>query len=74
MSTVVTHKLTKSFGFVNAVKDVSIEIPDGAFVTLLGPSGCGKSFLAKCLAKATGASQLLSLYIQIGNLLDLRLL
>lgn len=50
MSTVVTHNLTKSFGFVNAVKDVSIEIPDGAFVTLLGPSGCGKTTTLNMIA------------------------
>lgn len=43
MSKVKLSKLSKKFGSVTAVNDVSLEIPDGAFVTLLGPSGCGKT-------------------------------
>ncbi|MGL5832798.1 MAG: ATP-binding cassette domain-containing protein, partial [Waterburya sp.] len=27
------------------VKDISLEVDDGEFLTLLGPSGCGKSTL-----------------------------
>jgi len=33
-----------------ALSDVSVEIPDGALVTMLGPSGCGKSTLLRCIA------------------------
>ncbi len=33
-----------------AVKDVSIDIPPGAFVTLLGPSGCGKTTTLRMIA------------------------
>jgi len=32
------------------LSDVSVEIPDGALVTMLGPSGCGKSTLLRCIA------------------------
>ena len=39
-------RLTKHFGDVIAVNDVSLEIGDGEFLTLLGPSGSGKSSLA----------------------------
>lgn len=31
------------YGQVQAVADLSLEVPAGAFLTLLGPSGCGKS-------------------------------
>ncbi len=37
-------------GGVEAVKDVSLEVPDGAFVVLVGPSGCGKSTLLRMIA------------------------
>lgn len=46
--------LSKSFpterGPVNAVRNVSFEVPDGAFYTLLGPSGCGKTTTLRCIA------------------------
>jgi multiple sugar transport system ATP-binding protein len=35
--------LERRYGNVRAVDDLNLEVPDGAFVTLLGPSGCGKS-------------------------------
>ena len=35
---------------VAAVDDVSFEVPEGKFYTLLGPSGCGKTTTLRCLA------------------------
>jgi NitT/TauT family transport system ATP-binding protein len=35
---------------VEAVKDVSLEVPSGDFVTIVGPSGCGKSTLLNAVA------------------------
>jgi NitT/TauT family transport system ATP-binding protein len=35
---------------VKALSGISLEVPDGAFVSLVGPSGCGKSTLLKVVA------------------------
>ncbi len=37
------HELTKTFGSVAAVRDVSVTITPGSFFTFLGPSGSGKT-------------------------------
>ena len=37
------HELTKTYGSVVAVRDVSVTIAPGSFFTLLGPSGSGKT-------------------------------
>ena len=51
MDTTITIKnLTKRFGQVIAVNDVSLAIDPGTFLTLLGPSGCGKTTLLRCVA------------------------
>jgi iron(III) transport system ATP-binding protein len=42
--------LVKRFGDFEAVKGVSLSVPDGAFLVLLGPSGCGKTTLLRMLA------------------------
>jgi spermidine/putrescine transport system ATP-binding protein len=42
--------VTKCFGAVTAVQDVSLEIEDGEFFSLLGPSGCGKTTTLRLIA------------------------
>ncbi len=44
----VAH-LSKSFGSLKALDDVSIEVPAGSFHALLGENGAGKSTLVKCI-------------------------
>ena len=43
MAEVILKNLSKSFGTDTAVSDISMTIPDGAFVVLLGPTGAGKT-------------------------------
>lgn len=44
------NNLSKSFGSVEVLKDISVSIEKGEFLVLLGPSGCGKSTLLNCIA------------------------
>ncbi len=50
MAEVVLSQLMKSFGPVAATQDVSMTVPDGAFVVLLGPSGAGKTTLLRLIS------------------------
>ncbi len=43
-------RVTKTFGDVKAVNDVSLEILRGEFFSMLGPSGCGKTTTLRLLA------------------------
>ncbi len=40
----------KSFGAVDVIHDINLEIEDGEFVVFVGPSGCGKSTLLRMIA------------------------
>ncbi|QHT61508.1 ABC transporter ATP-binding protein [Paenibacillus lycopersici] len=42
--------VSKRFGDFEAIKNVSLGVPEGSFTTLLGPSGCGKTTLMKLIA------------------------
>ena len=47
---VQVENVFKSFGDVNAVNGVSLDIEEGQFYSLLGPSGCGKTTLLRLIA------------------------
>src|SRR5689334_12320756 len=42
--------VTKRFGAAAAVDRITLQVPRGAFATLLGPSGCGKTTLLRMIA------------------------
>ena len=50
MATVKLRDVRKSFGSVEVIKGVDIDIADGEFVVFVGPSGCGKSTLLRMIA------------------------
>ncbi|MCA1668066.1 MAG: ABC transporter ATP-binding protein, partial [Thermomicrobia bacterium] len=50
MGRIAFDHVTKKYGDVVAVKDISLEAADGEFLVLVGPSGCGKTSALRCLA------------------------
>ncbi len=50
MASVTYDRVTKKFGDVTAVNDLSIQVADKEFLVLVGPSGCGKTTALRCLA------------------------
>lgn len=56
MPTVRFENVTKKYGAVTAVDDVSFDIAPASLVTLLGPSGCGKTTTLRLIAGLEHAS------------------
>lgn len=50
MADVVLNNVTKHFGDITAVDDLTLEIADGEFVVLLGPTGAGKTTALRLVA------------------------
>jgi sn-glycerol 3-phosphate transport system ATP-binding protein len=50
MATVSLQNIKKSFGKVDVIHGVDIDIADGEFIVIVGPSGCGKSTLLRMVA------------------------
>src|SRR5215212_2387014 len=64
LASIGIDRVSRSFGAVRAVDDISITIADGEFFTLLGPSGCGKSTLLRMVA---GFAELESGEVRFGD-------
>ena len=47
---VSARNISKNYGDVEALKDLTLEFPQGQLTSLLGPSGCGKTTLLKIIA------------------------
>ena len=56
MGSITLKNVTKSFGDVEVIPLINIEISDGEFVVFVGPSGCGKSTLLRIIAGLEDAS------------------
>ena len=64
MASVEIENVDKSYGSTQVIRDVSVSVPDGAFVVLVGPSGCGKSTLLRMIA---GLEEITDGTIRIGR-------
>jgi len=64
MADVSLKQVRKSYGNVEVIKGVDIEIEDGEFVVFVGPSGCGKSTLLRMIA---GLEDITSGTLEIGG-------
>ncbi|HMO06329.1 MAG TPA: sn-glycerol-3-phosphate ABC transporter ATP-binding protein UgpC, partial [Paracoccaceae bacterium] len=65
MAGIAIDRVSKIYsGGVTAVREVSVDIPDGSFAVLVGPSGCGKSTLLRMVA---GLEPISSGEVRIGD-------
>jgi len=64
MAQVTLKNVRKSFGSVEIIKGVDLNIADGEFCVFVGPSGCGKSTLLRMIA---GLEDITSGTLQIGG-------
>jgi len=50
MARVSLHNVKKSFGKINVIHGISLDISNGELIVIVGPSGCGKSTLLRMVA------------------------
>ncbi|WP_323764026.1 ABC transporter ATP-binding protein [Marinovum sp.] len=56
MGSIHLKDVRKSFGEVDIIKGVDLEVRDGEFMVFVGPSGCGKSTLLRLIAGLEGVT------------------
>lgn len=49
MNILETYNLTKQFGGLVAVNQVSIQVPEGSIISIIGPNGAGKTTFFNCI-------------------------
>src|SRR6266478_5675161 len=54
--TLAIRSVRKSYGELEAIRNVSFDVADGEFLSVVGPSGCGKSTLLMMIAGVIGVS------------------
>ena len=64
MAGLALRKVRKSFGSVEVIRGVDLDIADGEFCVFVGPSGCGKSTLLRMVA---GLEEMSGGVIEIGG-------
>ena len=57
MAEVVLRNVIKRYGNYDAVRGISLDIPDSKFVALVGPSGCGKTTTLRMIAGLEDVSE-----------------
>ncbi len=50
MSRITLHGVSRSYGSVEVLRDIDLDIRDGELIVFVGPSGCGKSTLLRLIA------------------------
>ena len=64
MADVILKDIRKTFGVLDVIKGVDLDIKSGEFVVFVGPSGCGKSTLLRMIA---GLEDITSGSLEIGG-------
>lgn len=57
MNLIEAKKIKKSFGRLEVLKGISLQVSEGQVVSIIGPSGSGKSTLLRCLTQLETADQ-----------------
>ena len=71
MPNIKIKNLSKTFGYIKALREVDLEIKDGEYVGILGPSGCGKTTLINCITGIIDPDEDSEIFIDDENVIGL---